>query len=262
MVATGVTVNSSPQGADDQDVLTLLVSGLPSRVVSDRASDLVVTVSLWVAVVAALTCVWFLWKQERSIRTLTKEFGVDRHEVRRAVRSRSLGARPPVVPTDPYARTHHVVVAPLGDGRPGESFWGPGENRATGDPDPNGCRVDVGVVLAKRTHLLVVCLGRLGTRLGDVELRPAAERVQLARESLVPPQASIGPVDRVDSALGVGWRLTVTFGGEWTLTDTHVDHDGWAFIIAVVSTSSHARAVEALDGILSTWQWIPDRPAG
>ena len=86
---------------------------------------------------------------------------------------------------------------------------------------------------------------------------------QLAREHYTPPQAPIGPVDRVDSALGVGWRTTCTFGGASTLTDTHVDHDGWAFVVGVLSYSLHATAVEAHDAILATWQWIEaDQPVG
>ncbi|WP_146845904.1 hypothetical protein [Cellulomonas terrae] len=221
--------------------------------------DVVRTALLWSTTAFVLICLWSVWRREQAIRKVTREFPVDRGEVRRAARALTLLGRPrAVIPADAYARTHRVVVAPLGDGRPGESFWGPGENRAPGDLSPDGSRLDVGMVLAERTHLLVVCLGRVGTRLGDVEVHPAAERVRVARESLVPPQAPIGPVSRVDSAMGVGWRTTCTSGGASTLTDTHVDRDGWAFVVGVVSYSWHERAVGALDAILSTWEWIED----
>jgi hypothetical protein len=113
------------------------------------------------------------------------------------------------------------------------------------------------VVLAERTNLLVVCLGRVGARTDDHEVEPAEQRAHAARAAYRAPQAAIGPVDRVDSAAGVGWRTTCTFGGASTLTDTHVDHDGWAFVVGVLSYSWHARAVEAADGVLGTWQWIP-----
>ena len=42
------------------------------------------------------------------------------------------------------------------------------------------------------------------------------------------------------------------------LTDTHVDRDGWAFVVGVLSADWHARSVEVLDRILGTWRWIDD----
>ena len=233
----------------------------PGTVLSDPVLpllDLLVQVGIWAAVVLVLSWLRFVWWRERMIRKVAKEFPESADQLRRAARS---ARAPRVVPSDPYARTHRVVVAPLGDGRPGESFWGPGLNVATGDLGPDGSRQDVRVVLGKRLNMLVVCLGRVGQRTGDFELRPAAERPQVAQDLYVAPQAAIGPVDRVDSAFGVGWRTTCTFGGASTLTDTHVDRDGWAFVVGVLSYSWHARAVEALDEILATWQWIEaDQP--
>jgi hypothetical protein len=224
--------------------------------------ELLVRLGVWAAAVLLLLWLRLVWWRERMIRKVAKEFPESADQLRRSARSVSLlGRNRAVIPSDAYARTHRVVVAPLGDGRPGESFWAPGANVATGDVGPDGSRQDVRVVLAQRTNLLVVCLGRVGARVDDIELRPAAERAWIARDHYVAPQAAIGPVDRVDSAMGVGWRTTCTFGGASTLTDTHVDHDGWAFVVGVLSYSWHTRAVEALDSILATWQWIPDRPA-
>jgi hypothetical protein len=235
----------------------------PGTVLSDPVGpllDLLVHVGIWAALVLLLVWLRFVWWRERMIRKLAKEFPESADQLRRAARS---ARAPKVVPSDPYARTYRVVGAPLGDGRPGESFWGPGPNVSTGDLGPDGSRQDVRVVLGNRLNLLVVCLGRVGQRTGDFELRPAAERAQLAREHYVAPQAAIGPVDRVDSAMGVGWRTTCTFGGASTLTDTHVDHGGWGFVVGVLSYSLHATAVEAHDAILTTWQWIEaDQPAG
>ncbi|MBO9556302.1 hypothetical protein [Cellulomonas sp.] len=202
-----------------------------------------------------------LWRlRERMIRQAVKRDPRNADEIRRAVRSvpvLSLWRRPDPPPSDPYALTHRVVVWPLGDGRPGESFRAPGPNVAAGPLGTDGQRQDVRVVLAPRTHLLVVCLGRVGPRDGGDAVEPAAERVHAARAHYTAPQAAIGPVDRVDTPAGVGWRTTCTFGGASTLTDTHVDHDGWAFVVGVLSYSWHARAVDVADRILASWQWIP-----
>ncbi|WP_456826343.1 hypothetical protein [Cellulomonas sp. P5_E12] len=245
-------------------IADLLLDLPPGTVLTDPVRpvlDLLVTLGIWAAVILALWYLRFVWWRERMIRKVAKAYPESADQLRKGARSVSLFTSAPPPPADPYVRTHRVVVAPLGDGRPGESFQGPGPNVAYSELGPDGSRQDVRVVLAERTHLLVVCLGRVGQRTGEHELRPAAERVHLVREHYVAPQAPIGPVDRVDSALGVGWRTTCTFGGAATLTDTHVDHGGWAFVVGVLSYSWHARAVEAADGILATWQWLDDDAA-
>ena len=238
----------------------------PGTVLADPVPpllDLLVTLGIWAAVILALAWLRLVWWRERMIRKVARAHPESADQLRRAARSVPLlRMRPMPAPADAYARTHRVVVAPLGDGRPGESFLAPGPDVGGGDLGPDGSRQDARVVLAERTHLLVVCLGRVGQRTGEHEVRPAAERVHLVREHYVAPQAPIGPVDRVDSALGVGWRTTCTFGGAATLTDTHVDRGGWAFVVGVLSHSWHARAVEAADGILATWQWLDDESAG
>ena len=74
--------------------------------------------------------------------------------------------------------------------------------------------------------------------------------------------AAVGPVEAAPTGLGAGWRVTLAFaGGRHMLTDTHVDHDGWAFVVGVLSRSHHAQAVVALDRLLATWRWLPARPA-
>ena len=252
--------------ADDRTCSRRSLSDLPpGTVLSDpvgRCSTCWSRCGIWAAVVLVLAWLRFVWWRERMIRKVAKEFPESADQLRQVRRGRP-GARA-VVPSDPYARTHRVVVAPLGDGRPGESFWGPGPNVSTGELGPDGSRQDVRVVLGERTNLLVVCLGRVGQRTGDFERRARLRSgAQLAREHYVAPQAAIGPVDRVDSALGVGWRTTCTFGGASTLTDTHVDHDGWAFVVGCCRTPGTRRAVEAHDAILATWQWIEaDQPVG
>ena len=201
-----------------------------------------------------LVRVWWRW---RLLRLVARQFPEQAAEIRAAGHAAPLMRRPPKAPADPYAHSHPVVVLPLGDGRPGESFWAPGPSKATGPLGPDGSRSDARVTLAEGTHMLVVCLGRVGSRWRDHEVEPAAQRVEAARAAYVEPMSALGPVDQVPTAAGPGWRTTCLYGNGRALTDTHIDHDGWAFIIGVLSTSWHARAVEALDGILATWQWIP-----
>lgn len=106
--------------------------------------------------------------------------------------------------------------------------------------------------------MIVVCLGRIGARWDDHVVLPAAGRVERQRAALEAPAVVSGPVDRVPTGAGQGWRTTIAYPDGRMLTDTHVDRDGWAFVIGVLSRSWHTRAVEALDSILATWEWIPD----
>ena len=218
-------------------------------------------VQLGVGAAVLLATTWLgrvLWR-EKMLRHLGRQFPDLTPQFRATVRRAPL-LRAPKAPADPYARTHHVVVDALGDGRPGESFWAPGPSTAMGGLGPDGSRTDATVPLSAGVTMLVVCLGRVGTRTGDFEVLPAAERVHFAR-SRYTAQVALGPVDQVPSAAGTGWRTTCQWPTGRALTDTHLDVDGWAFIIGVISTSWHARAVDALDAILTTWRWIPDLPA-
>lgn len=232
----------------------------PTGAVVDLA--LVLTVIVGVGVLLHVARV--LWWRERTLRRLVREFPEQADALRRAFRSAPLWGPSTPAPVDPYARTHDVAVAPLGDGRPGWSLRAPGPNVGSGDLGPDGSRQDARVALADGVHLLVVCLGRVGARWREHEVLPATARAE--RFATQPPDGwrALGPVDRVDSPLGTGWRVTASAGGPSVLTDTHVDRDGWAFVVGVLSSSWHARAVEALDGILATWVWhdAPDpRPA-
>jgi len=222
-------------------------------------SSLLGELALLAVLVVGVLMVGRLLVRERLVRTVARQFPEQADEIRRAARSVPLLRAIPA-PADPYARTHRIVVAPLGDGRPGEAFWAPGPAEGQGDLGPDGSRTDVRVRLAEGVQMLVVCLGRVGTPSdgpGD-PIEPAAERARIVHAAYRPPQQALGPVDPVPTAAGPGWRTTSTFGGTRFLTDTHIDHDGWAFVVGVLSTARHARSVEALDGILSTWRWIPD----
>ncbi|MBC7552005.1 MAG: hypothetical protein H7269_14160 [Cellulomonas sp.] len=247
----GIGVHSSPLG------LTALVP-LPDLALA--VARLLVQLGIGAAVLLVL--VWLarvLWR-ERVLWLVGRQFPDQAAQMRKAARRVPL-MRAPRGPADPYARTHHVVVEPVGDGRPGESFWASGPSRATGEFGSDGSRQDAAVTLSAGVHFLVVCLGRLGAVRDGIELRPAAERVELARAAYVAPHVALGPVDRVPTAAGIGWRTTSQFGTGKVLTDTHVDRDGWAFIVGVLSSSWHARAVDAYDALLTTWRWLPDAAA-
>ena len=199
-----------------------------------------------------------IWR-ERMLRKVASEFPDTADELRRTVRAVPL-LRTPRAPKDPAARTHHVVVPPRGDGRPGESFWGPGPAMLA-DPDvfgSDGSKQDLSLQLGPGLYLLVVCMGKVGVDSGGGAILPAEERVELVRRSpngLTPS----GPVDRVETPAGTGWRSTFSAGGKM-VTDTHIDHDGWGFIIGVLSSKELARAVELCDHVLETWRWLPAEP--
>lgn len=233
----------------------LVAAGSGGRpLVVDYLGQIALAVVLIVAVTWVSRVVW----RERVLRMAVREQPENAEYLRRTVRSFRLMPAPRV-PHDPHDRSHHVVVPPYGDGRPGEEFWAPSPGQFLGAPvGPDGSRQDAVVVVGPRMHMVVVCLGRVGARSGDGVVLPAAERVEVARASVRPPDVLSGPVDQVPTAAGLGWRATVVFGGGRMLTDTHLDRDGWGFVVGALSESGHATAVEAVDGILSTWRWLPD----
>lgn len=227
----------------------------------------VITV-LWglvqIGVVAALALggAWLamaIWRERMVSRVARQVPGTDARELRRRAREVSL-VRQAKPPKDPLARTHHVVVPPLGDGRPGEDFWTAAEpSYGSTELGPDGSRQDATVLLGAGVHMLVVCLGRIGAEWDGHVREPAAERARAFHDAPQPGLIPSGPVDHLTTAAGPAWRTTCAYRSGKMLTDTHFDYDGWAFVVGVLSTSNHPRAVELLDHVLSTWRW---RPAG
>jgi hypothetical protein len=220
----------------------------------------VMLVQLGICAAGAIVWIWLVRVAGRAwlLSRVTRQFPEQASEIRAAARTVPLLRRAAPAPADIFARTYRVVVVPLGDGRPGELFLAPGPARTRGALGPDGSRTDVIVKLADGVDMLVVCFGRIGSRSGDIEVRPAAERAESARAACVAPRVAVGPAFAVLTAAGTGWRTTSCWGSSRSLTDTHIDRDGWAFVIGVLSVAGHSRAVGALDGILQTWQWLPD----
>lgn len=218
-------------------------------------------VELGVAAAILLAQIWVFWLiwREILIRKVKKSLPADQRQgIGSTARRVGIFTRTHA-PKDPYDLRTAVVIQPLGDGRPGEGFLAPGPAKPPGEVGDLDGRMDATVALAEGMWMLVYCSGRVGAQLDDFVVLPAAERVHAAREKKREGISLLGPVDPVHSRAGDGWRTTMTYPSGKALTDTHIDHEGWAYIIGVLSSSHHARAVEVLDAILATWKWLPDR---
>ncbi|MGN8246932.1 hypothetical protein ACTHAM_000600 [Cellulomonas soli] len=169
-----------------------------------------------------------------------------------------------VYPSDPFALVTPVVVPPLGDGRPGEHFLAAGPSQVESQISVWGVRTDATVPVAPGVALLVVCLGRIGTVQAaenpgepDYVLRDAAARMADIDLPSTVTRLRVGPVERGVTAAGEAWRHTFQVGSQ-LVTDTHLDHDGWAFVVGVLRPAGFQGAERIVDGVLSTWRWIPD----
>ncbi|MCC2335919.1 hypothetical protein [Cellulomonas wangsupingiae] len=164
---------------------------------------------------------------------------------------------------DPAVPTVPIRVAPLGDGRPGEAFLAPGPNDPrAGALGEDGSRTDVVVGLGPGRALLVACNGRVGA-VTRGELMPAApDRPVVVRAIGGDRTRHVGEVEHAQTAAGPAWRATFVVGNG-RITDTHVDHDGWAFAIGVMRRDGETDLdVDRLvDAVLASWQWLPDDPA-
>ncbi len=223
-----------------------------------RAAVVLVVVLL----VAAARPARRLWVRRAMTTALAREQPQRRAEAaafaRRAVPlwRRPLGSTD--LPADPFALTVPVVVKPLGDGRPGESFLAPRTPIAgTDELSADGSRIDAQLPLAAGVRFAIVCLGRVGALRYDRVLRPAPDRVGLVRAALPSGLWAVGPATRVDSPAGAGWRQT--FASERrTTTDTHLDHGGFAFVVGVTARRDRPDLAGVVDKVLATWRWLDD----
>ncbi|WP_163276246.1 hypothetical protein [Cellulomonas iranensis] len=185
--------------------------------------------------------------------------------VRRAIplRGRVAGADVERLPAraDPTELRVRATVPPTPDGCPGFRVWLPWHSSPPADAGSDGSRQVVTVHLGSGRTLLVVVLGRVGRVDTGTVLAAAADRPALGR-ALGVHTHPVGEVLRAATAAGAAWRHT--FGaGSTVVTDTHVDRDGWAFVVGLVRRDGD-HVVDGLDdAVLATWEWIPaDAPAG
>ncbi|QHT57308.1 hypothetical protein GXP71_15320 [Cellulomonas sp. H30R-01] len=146
---------------------------------------------------------------------------------------------------------------------PGLSFLAPA--RAT---RPQLSAESVQVMTTVGSHLLVVHLGRLGDVHAGEVIVPADERAR----DFTGPDGGVGwtrvgtDVLTVPSAAGTWYRSTITGRGV-TLTDSHVDKDGHAFVVGVLTAHAwfqdpHDVAVARWDRMLTTFAWTPSTRDG
>lgn len=161
--------------------------------------------------------------------------------------------RLPWYPTDPYQLGVPVEVLPFGDGRPGERLRLPCRPaRRQGVLGPDGSRTDVEVQVSPDLWFAVVCLGRVGWVHRDDVLTAAPVRVVPRPGPVVWEQ----PVREVMTPIGPAWRRTAVLPTGSRLTDIHLDHDGWAYVIGVRHAPLRLDAERFRDTVLSTWTWI------
>ncbi|WP_309135647.1 hypothetical protein [Cellulomonas sp.] len=186
-----------------------------------------------------------------------------RAQFRRDLRAAARGG--PFVPlppgTDPSVPTTRVEVPPLGDGRPGERFLAPGPaDQRGGTLSEDGSRQDAVVPLGPGRALLVVCLGRVGRASAAGPLEVASDRPGMHRALASPDVRHLADVERVAGPDGApAWRATYAVGNA-VVTDTHVDRDGWAFVVGVLRRAGQSDLDGLADAVLRTWQWLPDEP--
>lgn len=239
--------------------------GVVLAVAADGRTRTVVVGLLVVAVVLVARRVAVRLALRRSMtRTLAEQWPQWRSEHRAQVRAavplwRRVGPRRRDLPVDPFAMTVPVVVPPLGDGRPGERLMAPCPNAATAEIGVDGSRTDVTVRVAPGAALNVVCFGRVGARHGGEALGPASARPDSSRRKVPSGWLPVGDVYAVSTPAGLAWRHTMTTGRA-TLTDTHVDRDGWAFAVGVITPAEQPWLARVADAVLATWQWIDDVP--
>ena len=164
---------------------------------------------------------------------------------------------PPVIlPGDPTALTTRVVV-PARLRTPGAEFWAPaapmGFAQATAS---DGSRQEATIMLTSRAAFLVVRLGPLGDR------EPAALRPDRTLQEGVGRLRREGLLTPVATAAGPAWRHTVRFSRSTAVTDWHIDHDGWAYVLGFVRGPEDEDLLPVAERIIASWRWLPPLPAG
>ena len=155
----------------------------------------------------------------------------------------------PQLPKDPTALTTFVRVPPSG-GAPGEEFWAPARSSWPVRTEPGGSRADATIRLtANGAAILVVCLGSVAEQ-GSAPTRPDAAG------SLQNGMRRLGPVAHVQTGAGHAYRHTIDFGRS-RVTDWHLDHDGWAFVVGFLREPAEEHLGVVMEHVFASWRWLP-----
>lgn len=228
-------------------------------------ATVVLSNSLMIA--GVLVLIWAarrLAERQLYLRQAYTMYPGSRREIRRQVRHAFGPAleRRRRYPVDPAGLRERLAVPPEVDGRPGFEVAVPGPQCRLGPPDPFGIRTAT-VRLRGGALVLVMSLGAVGSIQHGEPILDAARRAEAVRGQAPPGWTCLGPVERVETGAGTGWRLTALVGGgRQMFADTHVDRGGWAYVIGVVAPpAQHAEVARLADAMLATWRWIDVPPS-
>lgn len=179
------------------------------------------------------------------------------------LRGRPARAPSPVPPlprgADPAELRYRLTIPPAPDGCPGVALTLPWLSTGVLPDEGAATRQVATVTLGRGRAVLLVVLGRVGQVADDVVVAAARDRPAATR-AVGSTGRPVGDVLAAGTAAGPAWRHTIEMGAS-VLTDTHVDHDGWAFVLGLLRRDGDASVDGLDDAVLATWEWIaPDRP--
>lgn len=208
------------------------------------------------------------WRlRRRMLALLDPDLPADEREraravVRAAVPRRRREPDGAVLPRglDPTELRVVLEVPATPDGCPGFRLSAPWDSRTP--PAPGGStRQPVTVLLGGGRALLVVVLGRVGQVDAGHVLVGAADRPHLQRASARAGLDFRGDVTQVPGPGGPAWRHTFAVGSA-LVTDTHLERDGWAFVVGVTHPDGDTSVAGLCDAVLTSWSWDDDPATG
>lgn len=155
---------------------------------------------------------------------------------------------------DPAELRYRVTIPPAANGCPGVRLSLPWSSAPELPGVEHASRTIVRVRLGNGRWLQVVVLGRVGAVV-DGRALPAARDRWAAADLLGGPSRPVGDVVTGQSAAGPIWRRTSKVGNV-VVTDTQLDHSGWALVLGVVRGESDDSVDGLDDAVLATWEWL------
>jgi hypothetical protein len=146
---------------------------------------------------------------------------------------------------------HVIVVEPGPGGRPGERLVAPAPRLWRTRMVP-GARRDFELLLDRTgSHLTGLCLGRVEDRgAPDASARETVEHFWAKGHVALTPIT----VERVGGEKAYRYRLAV---GNSELTEWKFAHDGWLYVVGVLSRPEDAPVSVARGrAVLDTWEWL------